>query len=267
MAKELGGDRVETFSATTGLQDPHHIEARPNLIAKIRNADLVACTGADLESGWLPLLLKRSGNNKIQKGNLGHFMASEHVRLLGIPKQIDRGQGDIHAAGNPHIHTNPKNILRIAKSMSGTLEALDPDNAAFFKENLSNFVARWETALGRWEEKVKPLMGVPVVVYHDSWIYLEDWLKLKQVAVLEEKPGIPPSSGHLAQIITQMKSEPASMIIYAAYQNDKAALWLSNRTNIPIVKLPFTIGGTSDSNDLFSLYESSINLLLKAVPH
>ncbi|WP_438865627.1 metal ABC transporter substrate-binding protein [Neptunicella sp.] len=265
LANELGGDLVETYSATTGLQDPHHVQARPSLIAKVRDADMVACTGADLEVGWLPLLLQRASNANIQQGKPGYFMATQYVRLLGIPKQIDRSQGDVHAAGNPHIQTNPANIPFVAKAMSERLIQLDAVNSSVYQANLENFLTRWKTAMKKWKKQTRQLKHAAVVVHHDSWIYLEDWLKLNQVATLEDKPGIPPTSGHLASILQQMKTAPAKVIIRAAYQSDKASNWLADKTGIKAVALPFTVGGTEQAKDLFGLYDDTFNRLTQAI--
>lgn len=264
LVNELGGELVETYAATSGLQDPHHIQARPSLIAKIRNADMLACTGADLEVGWLPLLLQRSSNPNIQQGKPGHFMATEFVRLLGIPKQLDRSQGDVHAAGNPHIQTSPGNILPVAKAMSARLVELDAGNAEEYKNKLADFEQRWKDALKKWKSETRVLKHTDIVVHHASWLYLEDWLKLNNVAVLEDKPGIPPTSGHLTRILKQMNSTPAKMILYAAYQSDKASNWLSDKTDIPVVELPFTVGGNDKAVDLFSLYDDTFSRLLTA---
>ncbi|MFT6896426.1 MAG: zinc/manganese transport system substrate-binding protein [Paraglaciecola sp.] len=264
LAEELGGDKVTAYSATTGLQDPHHIQARPSLIAKIRNADMLACTGAELEIGWLPLLLQRASNSNIQPGKPGHFLASEHVRLLGIAKRIDRSQGDVHASGNPHIQTNPANIKRIAKAMNDTLQQLDNANAAYYQQRFDDFNRRWKVALRKWKTMLRPLKNSDIVVHHNSWLYLQDWLDLNNVATLEDKPGIPPSSGHLVNILELMKTQPVRMIVRAAYQSDRAALWLSAKTDIPIVVLPFTIGGNEQAVDLFSLYDNTFEMMLKA---
>jgi zinc/manganese transport system substrate-binding protein len=264
LANELGGNLVESYSATTGLQDPHHIQARPSLIAKIRNADMLACTGADLEVGWLPLLLQRASNDNVQQGKPGYFMATEYVRLLGIPKQIDRSQGDVHAAGNPHIQTSPGNILPVARAMSARLVKLDATHSAEYKKKLENFEQRWKIALKKWRSDTLPLKHMDIVVHHASWLYLQDWLKLNNVATLEDKPGIPPTSGHLATILQQMKTTPAKVIIYAAYQSDKASNWLSDKTDIRVVELPFTVGGNDKAVDLFSLYDDTFSRLLTA---
>jgi len=265
LATELGGDNVDVYSATNGLQDPHHIQARPSLIAKIRNTDLVACTGADLEVGWLPLLLQRASNDNVQVGKPGYFMATQFVKILGIPQQIDRSQGDVHAAGNPHIQTSPLNILPVARALDARMRQLDPVNSALYQSRLADFETRWKAALSRWQSMAEPLNNLPIVVHHENWIYLEDWLHLNQVATLEEKPGLPPTSGHLSEVLKQMKSSPAKIIIHAAYQSEKPSRWLSEKTGIPVVDLPFSIGGTEGAKDLFSLYDDTLQRLLKAV--
>src|SRR5439155_19854209 len=66
LAEELGGDAVKVYVATKALQDPHHIEAKPSLIARARSADLVVATGAELGLGWLPLVMQLAGSPQIR---------------------------------------------------------------------------------------------------------------------------------------------------------------------------------------------------------
>jgi len=261
LAQELGGDKVTTFSATTGMQDPHQVQARPSLITKMRNADLLICSGADLEVGWLPVLLRRASNSKISVNKPGYFFAANHVKLLGAPKIIDRSQGDVHAAGNPHVQTNPKNIALIAKALVKRMKTIDPNNAAYYQNKTDNFLARWKQAMRKWKKQVRALKGSRFIVQHASWDYLMDFGKFEQVATIEEKPGIPPTSGHLADLVNQFKNNPADIIIHAGYQDERASKWLSKRSGIPTVTLPFTIGGNDKATDLFSLYNDTFAIL------
>jgi len=153
LAQELAGDRVSVYSGTTALQDPHRIEARPSLIARVRSADLVICTGADLEVGWLPLLLTQSGNAKIQPGSPGFFEASLYAAKIEIPKIVDRSLGDIHPSGNPHIHLDPRNIAKVANELGERLIRLDPANADVYKMRAASFQERWRAAVQRWEQR------------------------------------------------------------------------------------------------------------------
>ncbi len=264
LARELGGDLVEVTVATTALQDPHHIQARPSLIARARNADLVVCTGAELEAGWLPILLQQSGNAKVQPGRPGNFAAADYVRKLDVPGQTDRSQGDVHAAGNPHVHTDPRNIAKVATALSTRLAQIDPGQAGQYAQRAQDFNQRWQQAIGRWTLQASPLKGMTVVSQHKSFVYLYDWLDLKEVAVLEPKPGIEPSAAHLQTVLVSLKNTPARMTLYSAYQDGKPAEWLSRHAGVPAVKIPFTVGGTDGAKDLFSLFDDTLARLLTA---
>lgn len=265
LAQEIAGDRIAVYSATTALQDPHRIEARPSLIARARSADLVVCTGSDLEVGWLPLLFTQSGNAKIRPGSPGFFEASQFVARLEIPKVIDRSMGDIHPGGNPHVHLDPRNIATIADALAKRLAQIDPVNAQIYKAGLTAFLERWRTAIARWEKEGARLKGVPLVVYHKDMSYFISWMGMREVGSLEPKPGIPASPSHLAELVERMKREPAKLIVYSAYNSPKAAEFLSTRTGMPALMLPFTIGGTPRAKDLFGLFDDTLARMLAAV--
>ena len=265
LAQELGGDKVSIYSATTALQDPHRIEARPSLIARIRSADLLICAGSELEIGWIPLLLTQSGNSRIQLGSPGYFEASQYAVRLEVPKVIDRALGDIHPGGNPHVHTDPRTIARIAPVPMERMAQLDPANAESYRSRGKSFLERWQAAIARWEQQAAPLKGVPVVVYHKDFSYFINWTGMREAGSLEPKPGIPPTPSHLAELIDQMKRAPAKVIVYSPYKNPQAAEFLSSRANIPAVMVPFTVGGTDKAKDLFGLFDDTIARLLGAV--
>jgi len=264
LAKELGGDRVEATSATSALQDPHRIQARPSLIARVRNADLVVCTGAELEIGWLPALLQQSGNDRVQAGQPGNFASADFVRKLDVPSQVDRSQGDVHAAGNPHVQTDPRNIATIATALSARLRQLDPAHAGDYARREYDFSQRWQQAIARWSAQAAPLKGAPVVSQHKSFVYLYDWLGLKELAVLEPKPGVEPTVPHLQSVLATLKATPARMVLYAAYQDPRPSEWLSRNAGIVAVKLPFTVGGSEAAKDLFGLFDDTVARLLAA---
>ncbi len=264
LAQELGGPLVDVAVATTALQDPHQVQARPSLIARARNADLLVCTGAELEIGWLPVLLQQAGNPKIQPGQPGHFAAADGVRKLDVPTQLDRAQGDVHAAGNPHIQTDPRHIARVAGALAARLQQIDPAHAADYARRAEDFGQRWQQAIARWTAQAAPLKGLPVASQHKAFVYLYDWLGLKEVAVLEPKPGVEPSAAHLQAVLATLKTTPARMVVYAAYQDPRPADWLSRNAGIPAVKLAFTVGGTDGAKDLFGLYDDMLGRLLAA---
>lgn len=267
LAKEIGGSFVNVFVATNALQDPHQIQAKPNLIAKMRNADILLCTGAELEIGWLPILLQQSGNSKIQIGQTGYFAAADYVRKLDIPNQLDRSQGDVHAAGNPHIQTDPRNIAQVAIMLAERLEQIDPTHANEYKQRQQDFQQRWQQALMQWQKKAAPLKGMAVVSQHKAFVYLYDWLGFKEIAVLEPKPGIEPTPAHLQKVLAKLQNTPARIVVHAAYQDSRPSEWLVKNTvngAIKPAKLPFTVGGTEAASNLFTLFDDTIARLLNA---
>lgn len=264
LAKELGGDLVNVSVATNALQDPHQIQAKPSLIARARGADLVVCTGAELEIGWLPVLLQQSGNTKVQPGQPGNFAAADHVQKLEVPARLDRAEGDVHAAGNPHINTDPRNIAKVATALGARLQQVDGAHASEYAKRQADFAQRWQQAIARWTTQAAPLKGAPVVSQHKGYVYLYDWLGLKEVAILEPKPGIEPTASHLQRVLSTLKATPARMIIYSAYQDPRAAEWLSTNAGIPAVKVPFTVGGSDRAKDLFGLFDDTVARLMAA---
>ncbi len=262
LTQELAGDKADIYAATTGLQDPHHVQARPSLIAHARRAQLLVCTGAQLEIGWLPVVQNESGNPDIFPGKPGSFEAAQYVALLQIPTRLDRAEGDVHPAGNPHIQLDARNYLPIAEALTQRLAALDPANAMFYRERLQDFTKRWRAALARWEKQAAPLRGQPIVVHHNEFVYMNNWLGLNEVAQLEPKPGMQPTVSHLSEVLQQLQRQPARMVVRSAYQSPKPAEWLAERAHIPAVVVPFSVGGTDGAKDLFGLFDDTIARLL-----
>jgi zinc/manganese transport system substrate-binding protein len=266
LTRELAGELAKVSSATTARQDPHRIEARPSLLARARRADLLICTGAELEIGWLPLLQREAGNARIQTSQPGYFEAARFARLIERPTVLDRAQGDIHAAGNPHLHLDPRNIARVAEGLARRLSELDPANAARYVDRHADFQRRWTVAIARWDQQGARLKGVPVLVQHRNWSYLVDWLGLTVVGELEPRPGMEPTASHLAELLETLKTTPARMVLRAAYESPKASAWLAGRASIPALELPYTVGGAPGAKDLFGLFDDTLSRLLQAAP-
>ena len=264
LASEIGGEKIKVSSATNALQDPHYIQARPSLISKVRRADLIVCSGAQLEIGWLPMLLRKGNNPDVLPGSPGFLEASEYVIRLDVTLDNDRSQGDVHPQGNPHIQTNPHNILLVADAMTDRMVLLDADNAETYQQNLSDFRQRWTVAMEGWEQRAAVIQGKRVIAHHKSWIYLEAWLGLVEVATLEAVSGIPPTASHLGSLLERFENKGADFIIRAPFQSEKASDWLSERTGIPAVLLPLTVGGTDQATNLFTWFDDIINRLLTA---
>lgn len=260
LAKELAPD-ARIYSATTAMQDPHQVQARPSLIAKMRQADLVVCAGAELEIGWLPMLQMKAANSQVRSTDKGLFFAAEHVDTLDKVTNVDRSMGDVHSLGNPHLHFSPQRMLVVAKALTAKLIQLDADNTTSYQQRFEGFSQRWKVAMSVWNKQASSLKGMKVIAYHSSFRYLFDFAGIEQVADLEPKPGLPPTSGHLAKLLKRAKQGDISAIVVASYQDLRGAEWLAEKANLPVIVLPLSVGGNEDSNDLFSLFENVLELL------
>ncbi len=264
LTQELGGEQMNVYVATTAMQDVHRVEAKPSLVARARSADLVVATGAELEVGWLPVLIQESGNARIQPGATGYFEAAPALRLLEVPSKLDRSMGDIHPQGNPHVQLDPHNIQVVARALSAKLSQLDPGRAALYAARAKDFDARWDAAIKRWESRAAPLKGAPVVVMHRDQAYLCHWLGLVEVASIEPKPGVPPTAAYLGALVGKLTTTPAKLILLNAYNDPKAANWLSERVHTPVAVLPYSVGGSPEAKDLFGLFDDTVEKLLVA---
>ena len=254
LVTELAGEQAEVFAATHAGQDPHHVQARPSLIARLRSADLAVCTGAELETGWMPMLQRRARNPRVLPGQPGYFEATGAVTLLEKPAALDRAEGDVHGEGNPHVQLDPRRMLEIAEALSERLQQIDAVNSTLYLRRSQDFAARWQVALARWQGEVAALRGKRVVVHHQEWVYLLDWLGVQRVGSLEPKPGIPPNMAHLAQL----KQQSADLILLSPLNDKKPSDWLQSQMGIPAIVLPHTVGAVPGSDDLFSFFETIV---------
>ncbi|MBJ6764227.1 zinc ABC transporter substrate-binding protein [Myxococcaceae bacterium JPH2] len=242
LAKAVGGDKVEVQSLALPTQDPHFVDAKPNLALALNRADLLIADGLDLEIGWLPTLQIGARNKKIQTGNPGHLDASQFVRVLEAPTvKVDRSQGDVHPGGNPHFTYDPRAALAVAKGIEARMEQLDAANAATYKANLEKFSRELEAARTGWEKRLAGLRGAPVIAYHKTTAYLQDWLGFDTIEFLEPKPGIPPNPSHVAQVLTVGKTKKARLVLREEYYPDGTARLVASKIPAPLVVIP---GGT-----------------------
>lgn len=261
LVAEIAGDKAEVYVATTAQQDPHHIDARPSLIAKLRNADIAVCTGAGLEAGWMPALLSRSANPKLKGERL--FNAAEKVQRLGGTGTVDRSKGDIHPEGNPHVQLDPRRMLQIGDALTATLSSIDTANAATYGARNKAFRQEMSTAMTRWSAATAPLHGREYLVYHDAWTYLFDWLGLAQGGTLEPLPGVPPTSQHLAELAGTAKAHGIKAVIHSSYDDANAVAWIVKNGGVCGLELPYTVGGSPAAKDLVSYYDDIVNKLAK----
>jgi zinc/manganese transport system substrate-binding protein len=238
LARAVGGEHVSVQSLAVPTQDPHFVDARPNLVLELNRADLLLTVGLGLESGWLPGLQTGARNAKILTGAPGHLDCSQLVRLLDAPAALDRSQGDVHAGGNPHYLYDPRAALLVAKGIAARLAQLDPANASAYSANLARFSTELEAARAGWEKRLAALKGAPVVAFHKSLTYLADWLGFRPVAYLEPKPGIPPNPAHVARVLALARAQKAKLLIQENYYPTNTSRLVAQKTPLALVVLP-----------------------------
>lgn len=255
------------YTATHAAQDPHHIEARPALIAQLRGAEMAVCTGASLEAGWLPTLQERAGNPRVQDGRPGMFYAAQQVKLLSPQAGfITPFDGDVHPEGNPHLHADPRRMQAVALALSQRMQQLWPAQAAQIAQHHAQFERRWQAKLQDWERRSAPLRGRAVAAQHASFAYLWHWLGLRQTLDLEPKPGMAPTPAHLQGVLQSLRSEPPLALVVSSYQDPRAARWLDKQLagQVPLLSLPATVADAGGAEALEQWFEQLLQALLDA---
>lgn len=238
VAQQVGGDHVTVTAMALPTQDPHFVDAKPNLALALSRADLLLLVGLDMEIGWLPTLVTASRNPRIQKGTDGYVDCSHYVQVLDVPAgPIDRTMGDLHGGGNPHYFYDPRAMVAVAHGIAQRLAAVDPDNTADYQAGAVAFEAAISQARPGWEERLAPLRGAAVIGYHHSWTYLADWLGFEVVADVEPKPGIPPAPAHVAKVVGAAQQRNVSVVLIESFYPDTTARLVADKGGANLVKL------------------------------
>src|SRR5690349_6179215 len=265
IAREVGGNKITAAHIGEGYQDPHFIEAKPSFVLQLRNADVWAFVGLDLEIGWMPLLLQGARNPKLQQGQTGYVDVSKVIPVLDMARgNVDRSQGDVHPLGNPHYWLDPENGRRIAKLFRETFSQLDAKNASVYEANEKAFTQRLDAAERTWQADLAKIKGKPVVAWHTSWRYFAGYTGMNIVGFMEPKPGVPPSPSHLAGLIQTMKQTGAKVIVMEPFYDRKMADVVARQTGAKVLVLPPSVGGTKGLDDYIQLMTNDIHQLANA---
>jgi zinc/manganese transport system substrate-binding protein len=267
IASAVGGDRIAVTSIARGYQDPHFVEPKPSFLLLLRDADLIAVVGLDLEISWLPPLLDQSRNNRIRPGSRGYLDVSQGVEILDRPKgPVNRSMGDVHPLGNPHYWLDPANAVRIAIQMEKRLSELSPADASYFAGRLNTFKLRMNEANRRWTAALAPFRGAKIVTYHNSWPNFLKRYGLNAIGYVEPKPGVPPSPSHTFELINLMKRENVKVILMEPYFDHKTPESIASRTGATLLIFYPSVGGAkSGTDDYFQLFDTNIANLVKAL--
>lgn len=258
LAKEIGEDKVSVTTLVKPNQDPHYIEAKPSMILAARKADIIMYSGLDLEVGYLPVIIESSKNTRIQPGEKGNLDCGQFVNAIERPSTVDRSQGDVHPLGNPHYHLSPSNMASVAEGITDALAELDNGNAGFYRANLAGFNKKLETKKKEWEGKLR---GKRFLTYHKYFEYLANDFGFRITGYIEPKPGIPPSSGHMARLVDAISKDRPDAILSTSYNGKKEIEFLSTRTGVKAIIVPHEVGCQSGINDWFGLMDSVIESL------
>jgi zinc/manganese transport system substrate-binding protein len=266
IAKEIGGDKIELTTLARPTEDPHFVDAKPSFIVKLNRADVLIEGGAELEIGWLPALLDQSRNEKLAAGAPGHVACAQGIQLLEVPSTLDRGKGDIHAAGNPHYLVDPVNAGIVAQRIADALCAEDAKSCDVYRANLKKFTDALDAKLAEWQKVLEPYRGQQIVAYHNSWLYFANRFGLKIDLFLEPKPGVPPTPTHLAEVITQMKQDNVHVIIVDPYLNRRTAETVAAKTGATVVDVTQFPGGIKGTEGGYlALMDYLVNSVARAL--
>lgn len=265
LARRVGGARVSVESLARGFQDPHHVEAKPSLVLKLRAADLFIQTGLDLEAGWAPLLLQGARRAVVQPGGAGFLDASVFIEPLEVPTNVSRAGGDIHPGGNPHYLADPRNAVRVAEGIARKLAERDPAGAPEYKANARAFVGLLNQRLVQWEKQLAPLRGTPFVSYHRNLAYFADWAGLEPAGEIEPKPGIPPSPRHTAELIQRMKADKVGLVLTMPYFEKRAPESLARATGARVIVLALGPDAVPGASDYIAAVEHNVNEILRGL--
>ncbi|WP_428264338.1 metal ABC transporter substrate-binding protein [Haliangium sp.] len=256
IARAIGGEHARVRSLSLPTQDPHWVDAKPNLTLVLNRADLLIAVGAELEVGWLPKLQVGARNPKVQTGGRGFLDCAQTVALLGVPAgPVDRSMGDIHPTGNPHYLHDPRRAKQCAAAIAGRMAELDPGQAASYRSNLDAFVTQLDRRRADWERRLSSHRGTAVITYHTSWTYLTDWLGLVEVEHLEPKPGVPPSPRHVLQVIRTAKQKKVPVLLQESYYPSKTGALIAQKTGARLVELP---AGSADGQGYIERIEQVV---------
>jgi len=242
ITKSIGGEHVEVYSITRGVQDAHYIEAKPSYMVKLNRADLLIYSGLELEIGWLPLLIQGARNHEVMPGSPGSLNASQAIpntNILEKPRgEVDRSMGDVHPSGNPHYLLNPYLGIQVAELITDKLIELDPDHMHDYDNNFERFRTELQNKITEFESIAEILKDIELVCYHVHWSYLLNWLNINVAGYVELRPGIPPTPRHKRDIINLMDRKNIKMVIISSWKDPTKAQEVANAAEAELLILP-----------------------------
>lgn len=265
IAKSIGGERVDVKSLSKGYLDIHFVEPKPSMVVMMKKADLLIRVGMDLDM-WVQPIIDKAGNSKVLFGSPGYIDVSKGISPLEVPKEkVDWGMGDIHIFGNPHFWLSPENGKIIARNILDGLKSASPEDSNYFEKNYDAFIKNLEGKIVEWKGRMERFRGTKVVVYHNSWPYLAQFLGFIVIGHIEPKPGIPPNPFHISSLIRKMKEENAKLIFVEPYLDPKPAFHIAKETGVKVLILPTSVNGLKGVSSYISIFDYIVEKIVEAL--
>jgi zinc/manganese transport system substrate-binding protein len=265
LAAAVGGDLVETDTLARPAQNPDDLEVRPSHMAKVRRADLLVINGLDVDA-WVEAIVVGANNPKVVPGAPGRVDLSLGIPVLEVPTvRVDRSMGDVHPAGNPHYYLDPGLTPQVTAALVDALARVAPQHRATFETRRQEFLERVSLALNGWARTLAPFKGAPVIVYHKEWAYFLARFDIRQVDTVEDRPGIPPSPGHLAQLVRRMRDEKIKAVIVSAWNDRRTAERVAADADAKVVLLAHGAGALKGTDSYFDLFDYNVRHLAEAL--
>ena len=265
IATYVGGNRVHVESLSRGVDDPHQVDPRPSMVVKLSRARLFARTGMDLDL-WADGVLDKSGNRAVMKSGPGYVDCSNGIRVQEIPPAtLDPSMGDIHVYGNPHYLMDPANAIVVAGNVAAGLIRVDPAGKAAYTRNYENFANEIKSHLNGWRSQLAPYRGDYVTTYHRGWVYFMRRFGLREFGALEPKPGIPPSPGHVNNLIQGMKTDKVNAMLVEDFRSRRYPDLIAQKTGAKVAYVPLAVGGEPGITNYFLLFNAIVSRLATAL--
>ncbi len=263
--REVGGELVSVSSISKGVEDPHSVPLKPSFLPLLNKADLVVVVGLDLEHAYMPALIEASRNQKIQPGGPSYLDVSTGITPMDPPSSLDRSLGELHPFGNPHINLDPELAPQILRNITAGLIKLAPEHQEEFESNAERFGSTLQRAVERWRTLGSTLKGVGVVSYHSDFSYLLARFGMVQVGTIELRPGIEPTTRHLAELVQQMRSANARIVLREPYVSRRIPDQVAAAVDGVVVTLPIMVGGVREASTYIQMMDHILTTLTAAV--
>src|SRR5262249_49253021 len=265
LTEAVGGDLLEVDALARGNQNPHDLEVRPSLMVKVRRADLLITNGLELDQ-WAEVVVQGANNPRVIPGAPGRIDASQGILVLEVPTgKVDRSMGDVHPIGNPHYTLDPGMAPAITANILEGLGRAAPQHRAVFEKNRGEFLGRLEQAMARWTTTMGPFKGARVIVDHNMWLYFLTRFGLVQAGSIEERPGIPPTPGHLTRLIAAMKDARIKVILCAPWSDQKLAERVAQETSASVVVMASGVGAIKGADSYLDMIDANVKALAQAL--